>query len=75
MKTQEEVTKEIWARKVLLGEAYSQKRLGQSAADFIDTCTNRPAGADALNWEVWEAADVLPEAIEHIAAWIWTFRR
>lgn len=73
MNSQEEIDRKIWARKVLMKEARSSVRLGLSASDFVDICKNRPD--DAQQWEVWDAAEVVPEAIEHIAAFVWTFRR
>ena len=73
MKTQAQVDKEIHARLVLMKEARLSLRLGLSAQDFIEICLERPD--DAQNWEVWAAADLLPEVIEHIAAMVWTFRR
>lgn len=73
MKTEEEIEKEIWARKVLMREANSSRRLGLTCVDFVEICTERPD--DAQSWEVWDAAAVVPDEIRHIAAWVWTFRR
>ena len=74
MKTQEEINKEIWARQVLVREARSLKRTGLNASDFVEIVTERPEDAVSASWEVWEAADLVPEVVEHIASWVWTFR-